>query len=225
MASSQDGRREPVVEIIMPYAKSPPLVQDEFFTDPGPADALRNSDPRSDRRNSQRRAAAAHASHSFGRMGAQEVAVAYRPSTGRSFFGSLAKFVIAVSIGVGGTIAAQTETAKQLLTEQAPTLAWLLAAPPAKPVATTAPIQQIGPSGSDVEAVRRSVEQLAARQDQMAQNVAALQAVGEDIRQKLSSMQSMQAQAAAVPQPRPPGVRAPLSASVPLPPPGAAPSR
>jgi len=203
----------------MSYAKSPPLVQDEFFTDPGPAEALRNSDPRSDRR-PQRRAAAVHPQHSFGHKGVQEVAVAYRPSAGRRFFGSLAKLVIAVSIGVGGTIAAQTETAKQLLAERAPTLAWLLSAPPAKPVAAAAPVQQIGPSASDLDAVRRSVEQLAARQDQMAQNVAALQAVGEDIRQRLSSMQSMQAQAAAAPQPRTPGVRAPSSASVLLPPPG-----
>jgi len=206
----------------MSYAKSPPLVQDEFFTDPGSADAFRNSDPRSDRRNPQRRTAAVHPPHSFGRKVAQEVAVAYRPSAGRRFFGPLAKFVIAVSIGIGGTIAAQTETAKQLLGEQAPTLAWLLSAPPAKSAGAAAPLQQTGPSASDLDAVRRSVELLAARQDQMAQNVAALQAVGEDIRQKLTSMQSMQAQAAAPPQPRPPGVRAPLSASVPLPPPGSA---
>jgi hypothetical protein len=200
----------------MSYTQSPPLAEDEWI-DPGSADApLRNPDPRADRRSPQRRAAKVQPPRAFGRNDVQELA--YRPSRARRFLGSLVRFVIAASIGVGGTIAAQTETAKQLLGEQAPTLAWLLSVSPSKPIgATAAPMQQPGPSAADVEAVRRSVEQLAARQDQMAQSVAALQAVGEDIRQKLSSMPALPQQAAAVPQPRAPQARGPLSAGQPAP--------
>jgi hypothetical protein len=212
----------------MSYTQSPPLAEDEWI-DPGSADApLRNPDPRADRRSPQRRATKVQPPHAFGRNDVQEPA--HRPSRARRFLGSLVRFVIAVSIGVGGTIAAQTETAKQLLGEQAPTLAWLLSVSPSKPIgATAAPMQQPGPSAADLEAVRRSVEQLAARQDQMAQGMAALQAVGEDIRQKLSSMPALPQQAAAVPQPRAPQ-RGPLSAGqpAPFPAPGAgsvAPSR
>jgi hypothetical protein len=69
--------------------------------------------------------------------------------------------------------------------------------------------------------VRRSVEQLAAKQEQMAQNIAALQAVEEDIRQKMSSTPPAQ-QAASIPQPKPPQPKARSSAvqssSVPRPP-------
>jgi hypothetical protein len=51
--------------------------------------------------------------------------------------------------------------------------------------------------------MRRSVEQLAAKQDQMAQNIATLQAIEEDIRQKMSSTPpSPPQQAASIPQPK-----------------------
>jgi len=61
--------------------------------------------------------------------------------------------------------------------------------------------------------VRRSVEQLAAKQEQMAQNIAALQAVEEDIRQKMSSTPPAPAQQApSIPQPKPPQPNAHSSA-------------
>jgi chromosome segregation ATPase len=48
-------------------------------------------------------------------------------------------------------------------------------------------MQQLEPLASNLDVVRRNVEELATKQDQMAQNIATLQAVEEDIRQKISS--------------------------------------
>jgi hypothetical protein len=55
-------------------------------------------------------------------------------------------------------------------------------------VAVTPPAsaQQLESLASNLDVVRQSVELLAAKQEQMAQNIATLQAVGEDIRQKMS---------------------------------------
>jgi len=63
------------------------------------------------------------------------------------------------------------------------------------------PAQQLEPLASNLDVVRRSVEQLAAKQEQMAQNMATLQAVEEDIRQKMSSSPSQPA--ASIPQQKP----------------------
>src|SRR3984893_14189742 len=51
-----------------------------------------------------------------------------RPSVGRRVFRTLSKFLIAVLIGVGGTVAWQShgDAAREMLVAQAPTLAWLL---------------------------------------------------------------------------------------------------
>jgi hypothetical protein len=212
---------KPPVESVMSYAQSPPLAEDEWFTDPVSTDApSRNPDTRSDRRIPQRRTATVNPPHTFGRKGVHEIVE--RPSAVGRFFRTLFRFVIAVSIGVGGTIAAQTDTAKEMLAAQAPTLAWVLSVSPAKLVGAAAtpgvaaPAQQAGASAADLDAVRRSVDQLAARQEQMAQSVAALQAVGEDIRQKVSftppSPPSPPREAAAIAPPKSPQARAPSPA-------------
>jgi hypothetical protein len=196
------------MEVSMSYAQSPPLAEDEWFTDPIAAEApVRDLDARSDRRLPKPRPQSARPPRSFGRRGPQEVGE--RPPARRGFFGRFVRFVIAVSIGVGGTLAAQTDFAKELLATQAPTLAWALSVSPVKSLSVAAPAQQAVPvpslSAADLDTVRRSVEQLAARQDQMAQSVVALQAVDEDIRQKLSAMPTSQPQqAAAIPQSKPP---------------------
>ena len=71
-------------------------------------------------------------------------------------------------------------------------------------IAVLYPALQLAPLASNLEFVRRSVEQLALKQEQMARNIAALQAVDEDIRQKVSSPPPAPAQpAAAIPQPKP----------------------
>jgi hypothetical protein len=109
-------------------------------------------------------------------------------------------------------------------------LAWVLSVSTTKsPVVaatSTDPMQQLAPLTFNLDVVRRSVEQLAAKQEQMAQNIAALQAVEEDIRQKMSSTPPSPApQAASIPQPKPPQPRAQpsdvRSSSVPRPPPPA----
>ena len=152
-----------------------------------------------------------------------------RPSIGRRIFRALARFSITVLIGVGVTLGWQSygDVVKEMLVARAPTLAWVLSVLPTKsPVVaatSTDPMQQLAPLASNLDVVRRNVEQLAARQEQMAQSIAAMQAVEEDIRQKMSSAPLPPAQqAASISQPKPPQPRAQSSAlqpsSVPRPP-------
>ena len=137
-----------------------------------------------------------------------------RKSIGRRMFRAIAKFVILVGIGVGGTLGWQAygDMAKQMLAAYAPEQAWLLAylpatKPPAAVAAAAPPALQLEPLAANLEFVRRSVEQLALKQEQMNRNMAALQIADEDIRQKLSSMSAMASApaqpAAAIPQPKP----------------------
>ncbi len=150
-----------------------------------------------------------------------------RPSIGRRIFRTLARFFIAVLIGIGATLAWQShgDAARDMVVARAPLLGWLLSVSTTKSpaVAATAPdpLPQLVPLASNIDAVRRSVEQLAAKQEQMAQNIATLQAVEEDIRQKVSSPPPSQ-QAAPIPQYKPPQPRA-QSSSVPRPSPPAGP--
>jgi hypothetical protein len=157
-----------------------------------------------------------------------------RPSVGRRIFRTPTRFFIAVLIGVGGTLAWQSYggAAREMVVARAPTLAWLLSVSTTKSPAVAAtspdPVQLLEPLASNLDVVRRSVEQLAAKQDQMAQNIATLQAIEEDIRQKMSyTPPSPSQQAASIPQPKPPQPRAQSSAvpssSVPRPPPPAGP--
>ena len=152
-----------------------------------------------------------------------------RPSIGRRIFRTLTRFIIAVLIGIGATLAWQShgDAAREMVVARAPSLGWLLSVSTTKSpaVAATAPdpLPQLVPLASNIDAVRRSVEQLAAKQEQMAQNIATLQAVEEDVRQKVSSPPpSPSQQAAPIPQYKPPQPRA-HSSSVPRPPPPAGP--
>ena len=152
-----------------------------------------------------------------------------RPSIGRRIFRTLTRFFIAVIIGIGATLAWQShgDAARDMVVARAPLLGWLLSVSTTKSpaVAATAPdpLPQLVPLASNIDAVRRSVEQLAAKQEQMAQNIATLQAVEEDIRQKVSSPPPPPSQQAApIPQYKPPQPRA-QSSSVPRPPPPAGP--
>ena len=158
-----------------------------------------------------------------------------RPSIGRRIFRTLTRFFIAVLIGIGATLAWQShgDAARDMVVAQAPLLGWLLSVSTTKSPAMAAtapdPAQQLEPLASNFDVVRRSVEQLAAKQEQMAQNIATLQAVADDIRQRMSTPPSSpsQQQAAPIPQHKPPQPRAQSSAvqssSVPrsLPPAGA----
>ncbi len=155
-----------------------------------------------------------------------------RPSVGRRIFRTRIRFFITVLIGVGGTLAWQShgDSAREMVVARAPTLAWLLPVSTTKSSAVVAtspdPVQQLEPLASNLDVVRRSVEQLADKQDQMAQNIATLQAVEEDIRQKMSfTPPSRSQQAAPIPQHKPQQPKAQSSAaqstSVPRTPPAA----
>ncbi len=126
-----------------------------------------------------------------------------RPSIGRRILRSLIRFSIAVLIGAGATLAWQSDSAKQTVVVRAPALAWLLSV--SSPVAAVSPpdqAQQIELMVTNLYVVRRSVEQLAAKQEQMAQSIVALQAVEEDIRQQMASPSP--SQPPAVQQQKPP---------------------
>ncbi|MCP4621829.1 MAG: hypothetical protein GY844_35955 [Bradyrhizobium sp.] len=184
----------------MQYSQSPPLADN----DADPADAhrafARDQEARSEPR--------------FGRRAGPAPVYAVAPprrSIGRRMFGSLARFVILVSIGVGATLGWQAygDVAKQMLAAGAPEQAWLLSylpgtKPPAAVAAAASPALQLEPLAANLDAMRRSFEQLAVRQDQMARSIVALQATNEDIRQKMSSQPPAPAPAnamAAVPPP------------------------
>ena len=217
----------------MLYSQSPPLAEKEWLTAEETSSGRSAGDPdaRFDLRSGRRPLNAPIHSPHPSRLNAREVASG-RPSIGRRIFRSLTRFSIAVLIGVGATLGWQSDTAKEMLVAQAPVLAWVLSVSTTKsPVVaatSTDPMQQLAPLASNLDVVRRSVEQLAAKQEQMAQNIAALQAVEEDIRQKVSSTPASTApQAASIPQPKPPQPSAQPSAvrssSVPRPPPPAGP--
>ena len=210
----------------MHYSQSPPLAEKEGLTA-----GARDPDATSDQRIGIRPVKPSIHSPRSSNLKDDQVA-SDRPSVGRRIFRTLTRFSIAVLVGVGGTLALQSygDAAREMVKARAPTLAWLLSVSttrsPALAATSLDPVQQLGPLASNLDVVRRSVEQLAAKQDQMAQNIATLQAIEEDIRQKMSSPSPSQ-QAAPIPQPKPPQPKAQSSAvqssSVPRPPPPAGP--
>ena len=213
----------------MLYSQSPPLAEKEWLTaeEPSSGRSARDPDARSDLRSGRRPLKAPIHSPYPSRLND-------RPSIGRRMLRSLTRFSIAALIGVGATLGWQSygDAAKEMVIARAPTLAWLLSISTTKPpvAAATSPdlVQQLAPLALNLDVVRRAVEQLAAKQEQMAQNITALQAVEEDIRQKMSSTPPSPApQAASIPQPTPSQPRvqpsAVRSSSVPRPPPPAGP--
>ena len=220
----------------MDYSQSPPLVEEwpkagESWSGGPPQDL----DARSDKRRGERpRKPSIGSPRPFDRVGSERPSMGrQRPSIGRRIFRTLTRFSVAVLIGIGATLAWQSygDEAREILIARAPSLAWLLYIPttrsPAVAATSPGPAQQLEPLASNLDVVRRSVEQLAAKQEQMAQNMATLQAVEEDIRQKMSSPPSPSQPAASIPQQKNLQPRAPLpavqSSSVPRPPPPAGP--
>ena len=123
-----------------------------------------------------------------------------RPSTSKRLMRGLARFFLALFIGVGGTLAWQSygDEAKEMVRTWAPSLGWLLPAStlevPAPAVTSIELKQQLKPVALDLAIVRRSIEQLAFNQDQLArkqeqvtQAIAALQAAQQDMGQKIST--------------------------------------
>ena len=188
----------------MLYSQSPPLADNETAEENSSRGSAREQETRSEPRFGRRPTSASIHSLPPPRS---------RPSIGRRMFRAVTRFVIVVLIGVGGTLGWQAygDMAKEMLAARAPEQAWLLSYLPATnpPAAVAAnPALQLEPLVSNLEFVRRSVEQLALKQEQMARNIAALQAVDEDIRQKVSSPPPAPVQpAAAIPQPKPAPVK------------------
>jgi hypothetical protein len=114
------------------------------------------------------------------------------------------RFFIAILIGVGATLAWQSygDEAKEMAGAWAPSLAWLLPASTKSPrdaqgstaaTLTSAELaQQLKPVALDLSNVRQSIDQLAirierlaAKQEKMAQDIAILPAIEQDVREKL----------------------------------------
>jgi outer membrane murein-binding lipoprotein Lpp len=117
----------------------------------------------------------------------------------RGFF----RLAFAILLGVAGTLAWQShgEQAKTTIRIWAPSLGWLLPVSTASPLdsqasaataVTSADLaQQIKPVALDLAIVRHGVDQLAttikqlaAKQDEMAQEIATLQSTGQDLKEK-----------------------------------------
>jgi hypothetical protein len=194
----------------MSYSQSPPLTAEESSS----GGFARDPNARSDQHIGRRRMKSSiDPPHPY-RFGEGQ-----RPSIRRRIFRTLTRFSIAVLIGVGATLGWQSygDAAKEMLVARAPMLAWVLSVSttmsPVVASTSTDPMQQLAPLASNLDVVRRSVEQLAVKQEQMAENIAALQTVEEDIRQKMSPTPPAPAeQAASIPQPNPPQPRAQPSA-------------
>ena len=206
----------------MAYSGGQPLVEKELLTDEGISSGVRdrNLHLRSDQRTGMwPNKPSLHPSS----LRDSPVA-SHRPSVGRRILRTLTRFFIAVLIGVGATLAWQShgDAAREMLQAWSPTLAWLLPVSTTKSAVVAAtspdPVQQLGPLAFNLDFVRRSVEQIAAKQEQMAQDIAALQAVEEDIRQKMASAPPPQP-ATSLPQPKQPQPRAQSSAAPRRPPP------
>jgi hypothetical protein len=132
--------------------------------------------------------------------------VTSRQPVGRRVGRTVSRFLIAVFIGVGATLSWQSygDAARRAIAARAPALAVLLPVPAATSPTSADPDQQLGMVASSLDGIRRSVEQLAAKQDQMVQNIALLRAVEDDIREKVSSAAPSPLEPSApVPQPRP----------------------
>jgi hypothetical protein len=149
-----------------------------------------------------------------------------RPSIVRRMFGPLARISVAILIGVVATSVWRNngDKAKEAVRILAPSLGWLL--PDSTTTAGAAPsrelVQQLAPIARDLAAVRRGVEQLAVKQEQMDQNIVTMQAIEQEIRQKVMSSPPPSRAAPAQPKSPPPSAQ---SFSATPPPPAAGPLR
>ena len=143
-----------------------------------------------------------------------------RPSLGKRAARGLTRFLVIFCIGVATTLAWQSygDAAREMIANSSPQLRWLA---PQTAVAQTAPdmvaptapatsspdVQQFKAMSLGLAAVRQSVEQLAAAQQQMTDEIAKLQATEQEILDKIST------------PPRPAAAPAPARKSAPPAPP------
>jgi hypothetical protein len=127
-----------------------------------------------------------------------------RPSLGKRASGVLARFLITFCIGVAATLAWQSygDAVREMIASSYPLLGWL--APQTAPVAQTAPMiapavpvapsadqQQIRAMSLDLAVMRQSVDQLAAKlsagQERLMSDITKLQAIEQDILDKITA--------------------------------------
>lgn len=127
-----------------------------------------------------------------------------RPSTIRQISRALGRFSVVFLIGVGATLAWQSYGG-EMVGAWAPSLGWLFPASPSAELQA-----QLKPVALDLAITRRSVEQLASnqdqlarKQDQMTQAFATLQAAVRDINQNILALAPLAPKAAHVPPPKP----------------------
>ena len=121
-----------------------------------------------------------------------------RPSLDKRASGGFARFLIIFCIGVAATLVWQSygDLAREMIANSSPQLRWLapqaVAQTATDMVAPTAPatpspdVQQLKGMSLGLAAVRQSVEQLAAAQQQMTDEIARLQATEQEILDKVS---------------------------------------
>ena len=146
----------------------------------------------------------------MGELGIEPMMTSDVPSLGKRMFRTSARFLIAVLIGVGATLAWQSYRgeAREMVRAWAPSLSWLLPVSTTETVAATATlVQELKPISLDLALVRHTLQQLATNQDQlaakqdqlaasqeqMARNIATLQEIEQGVRQKILSLPSPQA--------------------------------
>ena len=127
-----------------------------------------------------------------------------RPSLGNRASRPLARFLVTLCIGVTGTLAWQSygNAVREVIASASPQLGWLApqAAPAPDVIAPAAPSpdqQQLNAMLLGLAAVRQSVDQLAAGQEQMTRDITKLQTAAQGIFDKISA-----------PPPRPAGATA-----------------
>ncbi len=137
-------------------------------------------------------------------LGLNDGPLSYKqPSLGKRATRTLARYLITFCIGVAATLAWQSygDAAREIIANSSPRLGWL--APPAAPVTQTAP-SVVAPAAASalspellqlkfgLVAVQQSVDkltaQVAAGQQQMAGDIANLQAADQDLLQKISAL-------------------------------------
>lgn len=129
-----------------------------------------------------------------------------RQSLGARVSLAIVRFLITFGVGVATTLAWQSygDAAREIIANSAPQLAWL--APQAAPVersepdaiapaaspASAADPQQLNPVSLDLDAVRQSVDRIAAGQEQITRTVDQLAAGQEQMAREISKLQAIE---------------------------------
>jgi hypothetical protein len=127
--------------------------------------------------------------------------VSKSPGIGKRLWRAIFRFCLLILIGVAGTLSWQSygDEVQNMVRTWAPSLDWLIPPAPTKSATVNARsaelAEQLKPIALDLATVRKAVQQLATNQEQLAakdgeiaQNVAALQAIEQELGDKISSL-------------------------------------